>query len=171
MFRNCFAGRPYPRDTRKNNSLTRLFSFQLCAPHVAFSRLSFSRNPLILHLSLSLHQLNTKPNTIKSHKVQGYKLKQLQHFLLWNKANIKHSCKSQLYSLDSIYLLRFLGVYVCILGLGVTNLILDLLSGFYLSTLVLIRGTNVISLHFIFTLLELMSSLLSLVHIIPSLPQ
>ena len=45
-----------------------------------------------------LHQLNTKPNTIKSHKIQGTKLKQLQHFLLWNKANIKHSCKSQLYT-------------------------------------------------------------------------
>ena len=60
---------------------------------------SFSRNPLILHLSLSLHQLNTKPNTIKSHKVQGYRLKQLHHFLSWNKANIKHNCKSQLYNL------------------------------------------------------------------------
>ena len=59
---------------------------------------SFSRNPLILHLSLSLHQLNTKPNTVKSHKVHGYNLKQLQHFLSWNKANIKHSCKSQLYT-------------------------------------------------------------------------
>ena len=99
MFRDCLAGRPYPRDTCKNNSLAQLFSFQSCTPHVALSRLSFSRNPLILHLSLSLHQLNTKPNTIKSHKVEGYKLKQLQHFLSWNKANIKHSCKSQLYNL------------------------------------------------------------------------
>ena len=80
MFRDCLARRPYPWDTRKNDSLARLFSFQSCAPHVALSRLSFSRNPLILYLSLSLHQLNTKPNTIKSHKVQGYKLKQLQHF-------------------------------------------------------------------------------------------
>ena len=43
---------------------------------------------------LILHQLNTKPNTIKSHKIQGIKLMQLQHFLSWNKANIKHSCKS-----------------------------------------------------------------------------
>ena len=61
---------------------------------------NFLRNYLILHLSLSLHQLNTKPNTIKSYKVQGYKLKQLQHFLSWNKANIKHSYKSQLYNLQ-----------------------------------------------------------------------
>ena len=45
-----------------------------------------------------LHQLNAKPNTIKSHKIQGNKLKQLQHFLSWNKANIKYSCKSQLYN-------------------------------------------------------------------------
>ena len=97
MFRDCLVGRLYPRDTRENDSLARLFSFQPCAPHVALSRLSFSRNPLILHLSLSLHQLNTKLNTIKSHKVQGYKLKQLQHFLSRNKANINHSCKSQLY--------------------------------------------------------------------------
>ena len=50
-----------------------------------------------LQISLSLHQLNTKPNTIKSHKIQGTKLEQLQHFLSWNKANKKHSCKSQLY--------------------------------------------------------------------------
>ena len=69
----------------------------MCSSH-ALSQLSFSRNPLILHLSLSLHQLNTKPNTIKSHKIQGTKLEQLQHFLSWNKANIKRSCKSQLYS-------------------------------------------------------------------------
>ena len=74
-FRNYLAGRPYSRDTRENDSLARLFSFQSCAPHVAFSRLSFSRNLLILHLSLSLHQLNTKPNTIKSHKMQGNKIK------------------------------------------------------------------------------------------------
>ena len=97
MFRGCLA---VPRDTRENDNLAQLFSFQSCAPHVALSRLSFSRNPLILHLSLSLHQLNTKPNTIKSHKVQGYKLKQLQHFLSWNKVNIKHSCKSQLYIIN-----------------------------------------------------------------------
>ena len=45
-----------------------------------------------------LHQLNAKLNTIKSHKIQGTKLKQLQHFLSWNKVNIKHSCKSQLYT-------------------------------------------------------------------------
>ena len=87
MFRDCLAGRPYPQDTRENDSLAWLFSFQSCGPCVALSWLSFSRNPLILHLSLSLQQLNTKPNTIKFHKVQGTKLKQLQHFFSWNKPN------------------------------------------------------------------------------------
>ena len=28
---------------------------------------------------------------------------QLQHFFPWNKANIKHSCKSQLYTVQSFY--------------------------------------------------------------------
>ena len=70
MFRDCLVGRPYLRDTRENDSLARLFSFQTFAPHVAVSQVSFSRNPLILHLNLSHYQLNTKPNTIKSHKVQ-----------------------------------------------------------------------------------------------------
>ena len=37
-------------------------------------------------------------NTIKSHKIQGIKLKQLPHFLSWNKANIIHSCESQFYT-------------------------------------------------------------------------
>ena len=42
MFRDCLVGRPYPRDTRENDSLARLFSFQSCAAHVVLSRLSFS---------------------------------------------------------------------------------------------------------------------------------
>ena len=50
-----------------------------------------------------LHQLNTKPNTIKFHKIQGTKLKQIKHFLSWNKANIKRSCKSQLYTTNLIF--------------------------------------------------------------------
>ena len=106
MFRDYLVGRPYSRDTRENDSLARLFSFQSCAAHMPFSREPFSQTSreLVakctdLQLSLSLHQLNTKPNTIKSHKIQGTKLKKLQHFLPWNKANIKHSCKSQLYNL------------------------------------------------------------------------
>ena len=97
MFLDYLTRRSYPWDIRENDSLARLFSFQSCAPHMALLRVSYSRNPLILYLSLILHKLNTKPNTIKSHKIQGNKLKQLQHFLSWNKANIKHSCKSQLY--------------------------------------------------------------------------
>ena len=100
MFRDYLVRRPYLQDTRENDSLARLFSFQSCAPHMALSRVSFSQNPLILHWSLILHQLNTKPSTIKSHKIQGNKLKQLQHFLSWNKANIKHSYKSQLYNVQ-----------------------------------------------------------------------
>ena len=102
--REYLAGRPYPRNTREIDSLARLFSFQSCASHMPFSQEPFLRTSSELvakctdfHLSLSLHQLNTKPNTIKSHKIQGTKLKQLQHFLSWNKANIKHNCKSQLY--------------------------------------------------------------------------
>ena len=97
MFHEYLVGRPYPRDTRETDSLARLFSFQSCVSHVATSQVSFSWNPLDLQLSLNLHQLNTKPNTIKSHKIQRTRLKQLQHFLSWNKVNIKHSCKSQLY--------------------------------------------------------------------------
>ena len=97
MFHDYLMGRPYPRDTHEINSLAQLFSFQSCASHMATSRVSFSRNPLVLQFSLSLHQLNTKLNTIKSHKIQETKLKQLQHFLLWNKTTIKYSCKSHFY--------------------------------------------------------------------------
>ena len=68
MFREYLVGRPYSQDTRETDSLVRLFSFQSCASHVTTSRVSFSRNPLDLQLSLSLYQLNIKPNTIKSHK-------------------------------------------------------------------------------------------------------
>ena len=76
MFRNYLAGRPYPRDTDENDSLARLFSFQSHTPHMPFSREPFSQTSreLVakctdLQLSLSLHQLNTKPNTIKSYKI------------------------------------------------------------------------------------------------------
>ena len=109
MFHDYLARRPYPQDTRENDSLARLFSFQSCAPHMPFSREPFSwtSRELVakctdLQLSLSLHQINTKLNTIKSHKIQGTKLKQLQYFLSWNKANIKHNCKSQLYNCGAI---------------------------------------------------------------------
>ena len=42
MFRNYLVRRPYPQDTCEIDSLTRLFSFQSCASHVATSRVSFS---------------------------------------------------------------------------------------------------------------------------------
>ena len=103
MFHEYFAGRPYPRDTCEIDSLARLFSFQSCASHMSFSQEPFSRAGRKMQWSsfnLSLYQLNTKLNKIKSHKIQRTKLKQLQHFLSWNKANIKHSCKSQFYILS-----------------------------------------------------------------------
>ena len=76
-----------------------------CTSHVTFSQEPLLANFLrasskiapIFIACLILHHLNTKPNTIKSHKTQGNKLMQLQNFLSWNKANIKYSCKSQLY--------------------------------------------------------------------------
>ena len=40
MFCDCLVGRPYSRDTRENDSLARLFSFHLCAPHVLFRGLA-----------------------------------------------------------------------------------------------------------------------------------
>ena len=95
------AGRPYLRNTLEIDNLAWLFSFQSCASHMPFPQELFSQTSRLLvakrtdlYLSLSLHELNTKPNTIKSHKIQETKLKQLQYFLSWNKANIKHSCKS-----------------------------------------------------------------------------
>ena len=76
MFHDYLMGRPYPQDTRKNDSLARLFSFQSCAPHMPFSQKPFSRTShelvakyIDLQLNLSLHQLNTKPNTIKFNKI------------------------------------------------------------------------------------------------------
>ena len=69
--------------------------------NMALLQVSFSRASREIHLFFNscsiLHQLNTKPNTIKSHKKTRNKIMQIQHFLSWNKANIKYSCKSQLY--------------------------------------------------------------------------
>ena len=115
MFRDYLTRRPYLWDTRENDSLAQLFSFQSYAPHMPFLREPLSRTSreLVtkytdLHLSLSLHQLNTKPNIIKFYKTQGTKLKQLQHFLSWNKVNIKHSCKSKLYKCHFINQHKFI---------------------------------------------------------------
>ena len=101
MFHNYIAGRPYPRDTCEILQAGMTLQLPACGSHVALSQVSFSLASHEIHLFFNscsiLHQLSTKPNTIKSHKIEGTKLKQLQHFLSWNKANIKHSCKSQLY--------------------------------------------------------------------------
>ena len=94
-FCGYLARRPYLRDTR-----------EILQAGMTFLQVSFSRAFREFHLFFNscsiLHQPNTKPNTIKSHKIQEIKLKQLQHFLSWNKANIKHSCKSQLYILKYV---------------------------------------------------------------------
>ena len=89
IFCDYLTRRPYPWDTRENDSLAWLFSFRLCAPYMPFSWEPFLRTSreLVtkytdLQLSLSLHQLNTKPNTIKSHKILRTKLKQLKHFFV-----------------------------------------------------------------------------------------
>ena len=84
MFHNYLAGRPYPFDTRE----TTVWYNSSTSSHVLLT-CPFRENPFRelvakytdLQLSLSLHQLNTKLNTTKSHKIQGNKLKQLQHFL------------------------------------------------------------------------------------------
>ena len=69
------ARRPYPWNIHEIDNLTWLFSFQSCASHMLFMLEPFSWTSRELvakytdfHLSSSLHQLNTKPNTIKSHK-------------------------------------------------------------------------------------------------------
>ena len=109
--------RPYPRDTCEILQSGMTLQLPTCASHVALSWVSFLWASHEIHLFFNscsiLQQLNTKPNTIKSHKIQGTKLKQLQHFLSWNKANIKHSCKSQLYSFYNFdeHLLGNLGFY------------------------------------------------------------
>ena len=93
--------RSYSWDTCEILQASMTLQLPACASHVTFSRVSFQRDTREIHwffiLCMILHQLNTKPNTIKSHKIKENKLKQLQYFLLWNKINIKYSCKSQLY--------------------------------------------------------------------------
>ena len=99
------------RRTHKIQPGTWLFSFLHVLLTCPFRGLLFSRTSCELVAKLHwffisyliLHQLNTKPNTIKSHKIQGTKLMQLQHFLSWNKVNIKHNYKSQLYSFFSFF--------------------------------------------------------------------
>ena len=74
------------------------FSCALFEETLLANFLQASHETTLIFISCSiLHQLNTKLNTIKSHKIQGNNLIHLQHFLSWNKANIKYSCKSQLY--------------------------------------------------------------------------
>ena len=59
MFRDCLAGRPYPQDTRENDSLARLFNFQSCAPHMLFRGLA-SRE-LLAKSTDSLFKLESSP--------------------------------------------------------------------------------------------------------------
>ena len=103
-FRGYLARRPYSRDTCEILQAGMTLQLPAYASHMAFSWVSFSRASRKIHLFFNtcsiLHQLNTKSNTIKSHKIQETKLMQLRHFLLWNKTNIKYSCKSQLYNMS-----------------------------------------------------------------------
>ena len=79
------------------------FSCALFAGTFLVNFLWASHKIALIFISCSiLHQFNTKSNTIKSHKIQENNLMHLQHFLLWNKVNIKHSYKSQFY----IYFIR-----------------------------------------------------------------
>ena len=102
MFCEYFVGRTYLLNTREIDCLTWLFSFQHMLLICPFHGLLFLRTSRELVAKLHwffiscsiLHQLNTKPNTVKFHKIQIAKLKQIQHFLSWNKVKIKHSCKS-----------------------------------------------------------------------------
>ena len=48
-FCDYLTRRPYPRDTRENDSLAQLFSFQTCTLHMALSRVSFSRASHEIH--------------------------------------------------------------------------------------------------------------------------
>ena len=84
-FREYLAKRPYLRDTYEILQAGMTLQLPTCASHVALLQVSFSRASheihLFFNLCLILHQLNTKPNTIKSYKIQGTKLKQIQHFL------------------------------------------------------------------------------------------
>ena len=97
-FCGYLARRPYLQDTRENDSLAWLFSFQHVLLTWLFRWLASRKIHLFFNSCSILHQLNTKPNIVKSHKIQWSKLKQLQHFLSWNKTKIKHICKSQLYN-------------------------------------------------------------------------
>ena len=101
----CFTGISQVSPSRE--TLAKLTAWHdSSVSNICFSRGSFAGRLHVRHVKSTcssntcsiLHQLNTKPSTIKSHKIQGKKLKQIQHFLSWNKANVKYSCKSQLYS-------------------------------------------------------------------------
>ena len=61
-----------------------LLTLQLpaCAPHVTFVGCTTCEPCCEINSLSNLYQLNTKANKIKSHKIQGNKLIQLQHFLL-----------------------------------------------------------------------------------------
>ena len=51
MFYDYLKGRPYPRDTRKTDSLAQLFSFQSCASHLPFSQEPFLQASREMHWS------------------------------------------------------------------------------------------------------------------------
>ena len=70
MFREYFTGRPYLRDTREIDNVAQLFNFQLVLFMWLIRRLASREIHLIFNYCSILHQLNTKLNTIKFHKIQ-----------------------------------------------------------------------------------------------------
>ena len=105
MFRGYLAGRSCPQNTRENQ-LSWLFAFQLCAVHMASLRGKSSRKipvntPLIFNVALSLH-------TLSHTQLIQWNLTQNAGYIRLNKITIKfgielkptqNSCKLQLYNL------------------------------------------------------------------------
>ena len=71
---------------KSRNTLT--LQLPACAPHVTFAGCTAHEQSHKINFLSNVHQLNTKPNTNKSHKIQENKLMKLQHFLSWDKVNI-----------------------------------------------------------------------------------
>ena len=87
----------------KISSLAQLFIFQSCSLHVAFSRISFSRDTREIHqfilLSLSLCTLSHSSLTIKNpHTCREYMIEEITIKFGTKLKPTQNSCKLQLYS-------------------------------------------------------------------------
>ena len=86
---SAFRGSSHELATSRDklqNTLT--LQLPACAPHMTFVGCTTREPSCKINFLSNLDQLNTKLITNKSHKIEGNKLMQLQHFLSWNKANI-----------------------------------------------------------------------------------